>query len=177
VIIYLSRHASPDLTRTDLVYHLPPGPPLTPRGQAEAQSLGTFLKQVKISRIYSSPLERCLATAHIVSEITGAPVEVLKQLTELQPGEDNDSLYSRLWPVFERAANELSDGRPAVLITHGGPVAFLLAALGMDEVTLNQNLTFDHRNPLPPAGAWEISRANESQPWILRLAFIPEPIL
>ncbi len=57
------------------------------------------------------------------------------------------------------------------------PVAFLLVQLGMDEVTLNHSLTFDHRNPLPPAGAWEASQDNEGQPWKLRLAFIPPPII
>ena len=75
--IYLIRHATPDWSRTDLVYHLPPGPPLTAQGEAEAAKLGDFLRDMDVRHIFTSPLVRCLRTA----EIAGAAVDV----QELEP--------------------------------------------------------------------------------------------
>ena len=62
-IIYLARHATPDWSRTDLPYHLLPGPPLVPQGEAEAAELGRFLREAGVSRLYTSPLERARRTA------------------------------------------------------------------------------------------------------------------
>ncbi len=176
MLVFLARHASPDLTRSDLIYHLPPGPPLTAQGQAEAQALGLFFQSAGVTKVYSSPLERCAQTARIITQVVSIPSEILPGLTELQPGEDKASLHARLWPLFEQAARE-SQNQPVALLTHGGAVTFLLGALGMDEATLNLRLTFDHRNPIPPAGSWSVSRDGEGQPWELRLAFTPPAIL
>lgn len=176
-MIYLARHATPEFNRTDLVYYLPPGPPLTVQGQAEAQALGLFLKEAGVAKVHSSPLERCAHTAQIISSVTGIPHDVLPGLTELQPGEDKTALRARLWPIFTEANRESENGSPMALLTHGGAVAFLLSELGMHEDVLNHILTFDHRTPLPPAGAWEVSPNGEGQPWKLRLAFTPPPII
>ena len=87
--IYLIRHATPDWTRKDIPYHLPPGPPLIEQGLAEAQALA----------------------------------------------------------------------------------AFLLSELGAEVPPLR---IFDHRNVLPPAGAWLAAREDGSGPWELRLVFKPD---
>ena len=176
-IVYLARHATPDFNRPDLVYHLPPGPPLTAQGQAEAQSLGLFLREAGVARLYTSPLERCLHTAQIASQISGAPLEILPALIELQPGEGQDSLRALLCPVFAQAAQESVTGRPIALITHGGTVTFLLGALGLDESSISHTLIYDHSNPLPPAGVYEASQDAEGQPWNVRLAFTPPPVI
>jgi hypothetical protein len=34
---------------------------------------------------------------------------------------------------------------------------------------------FDHQNPLAPAAAWELTRADDEQPWQMRMVFSPTP--
>ncbi len=169
--VYLIRHATPDWTRKDIPYHLPPGPPLTDQGLAEAQALAYFLHQAEIRQIYASPLERCLKTAQIVNEVTGAPVEVVQGLMELQPGEETPSIRDRVYPAFEKASLRSQELGPVAMITHGGPVDFLLSALGVEVSPLR---IFDHRNVVPPAGAWLAFRLDASQPWELNLVFKPD---
>lgn len=171
--VYLIRHANPDWTRKELPYHLPPGPPLTQQGELEASALGLFLKQARVAQIYTSPLERCLITAQIAAAVANCAIETLPELIEWQPGEEYDAIRVRLWPVFQMALTTSHRESPVALVTHGGPIGCLLKELGMDDATLEQQRTFDHRNPLPPAGAWEVSQTSPDAPWVLRLAFIP----
>jgi broad specificity phosphatase PhoE len=93
--IYLVRHATPDWTRTELSYHLPPGPPLTEEGLDEAKAVGGFLHKNKVTLIYTSPLARCLQTAQAAGKAAGVRVEVDHSLTEWQPGETYTSVARR----------------------------------------------------------------------------------
>ncbi len=172
--IYLVRHATPDWGRADLPYHVPPGPPLTNKGKAEAQSLGEFLQQAGIQHIFASPLERCLSTAQIASFYTGSPVEVSTNLIEVQPGETETAIRTRLRPIFDLAASINDQAGPVALVTHGGPIMALLAELGMPAADISRHRIYDHRNPLPPAGAWSIKREEADQPWSFELVFVPE---
>ncbi len=175
MLIYLIRHATPDWTRKDIPYHLPPGPPLTEQGCAEAQALGAFLRSVGVRKLYSSPMERSLHTAQIAASLAGAQVQVDERLMEVQPGESVEALRQRLWPAFEMVCNNgaLATG-PVGLVTHGGPIAALLGSLGMDAATLATYTHFDHGNPLPPAAAWQVNRPDAQSPWQWNLAFIPD---
>lgn len=175
--LYLVRHASPDWNRKDIPYHLPPGPPLTAQGLAEAETLGGFLRLAGVRHILTSPLERCQHTAQIAARITGADVQVVEDLREWQPQESKDVLRARLWPVLERIWQAQDGaGMPVALITHGGPIMVLLSALGIDDRSMERLRIYDHRNPVPPAGAWEVSR-NGGDEWQLHLAFTPEAVL
>ena len=175
--IYLIRHATPDWTRTDIAYHLPPGPPLTEQGRQEAQALGAFLLASGVRLFYTSPLERCVHTTQIAAELGKASWQVDPGLIELAPGENAASILQRVKPVFERACLASLEAGPVALITHGGTVNVLLPELGMDEKTLAEHKKiFDHANPLPPAGAWLAERQDGEAAWSLRLAFKPEPI-
>lgn len=174
--IYLVRHATPDWDCKTLPYHIPPGPPLTDQGQQEAQELGAFLKGVGAAYFYTSPLERCLNTARISASIVGAPLEIKDELTEIQPGESKTSMQNRLCPIFDLARQTSSQQGPVVLVTHGAPVTVLLGQLGMDEDEIKRRLIYDHRNPLPPAGAWLAEQSGADQPWKLSLVFTPEAI-
>ena len=170
--LYLIRHATPDWGRTDIPYHIPPGPTLTPPGEEEAQQLGLYLKEVGATQIFSSPLERCLRTAHIAAEYVGVTVETESGLTEWAPNEKSEVVHARLWPIWERAITAAESG-PVALITHGGPIALLLAELGLAPEAINHyKRIFDRYNPLPPAGAWQAVRNGEG--WQLSLAFTPE---
>ncbi len=54
--IYLTRHATPDWSRTDIRYDIPPGPPLTAQGEAEAEKLGIFLASAGVTQTLRQPL-------------------------------------------------------------------------------------------------------------------------
>ena len=172
MVIYLIRHATPDWSRSDLAYHVPPGPPLVEQGRQEAQALGGFLRGVGVRRLFTSPLERCQVTAEIAAAAAQLAVQVEGGLIEWQPGEDKATVTARMWPVFEAALRAGEADGPVGLVSHGGPIAMLLLRLGMDEATLAAQRCFDHGNPLPPAGAWEARRDGDG--WRLSLAFTPE---
>jgi broad specificity phosphatase PhoE len=171
--IFLARHATPDWTRRELSYHLPPGPPLTPQGEQEAEALGHFMKQVGVARIYSSPLDRCLHTAQIAAAAASARLDTVHSLTEWQPGETYESITRRLWPAFETARRASRVGELSALVTHGGPVAALLLQLGMDQNALAANRVYDNNNPLPPAGVWQVWQDGDHNHWHTQLVFKP----
>jgi broad specificity phosphatase PhoE len=178
--VYLVRHATPDWTRTDIPYHLPPGPPLTSQGIDEAGLLRSYLRRVGVRLLAASPLERCLHTAHTVADArqnghyeSAIPLETWPALTELQPGEDTASMRGRFWPAFQTAWALSETLGSLALVTHGGPVTFLLEEMGADPVRLMREFKFDHRNPAPPAGAWRITRPDPGGLWHMALVFIP----
>ena len=173
MVIYLIRHATPDWSRSDLAYHVPPGPPLVEQGCQEAQTLGDFLRGAGVRRLFTSPLERCQATAEIAAAEARLTVQVEEGLIEWQPGEDQATVTARVWPVFEAALKAGDADGPVGLVSHGGPIAMLLLALGMGEAALAAQRCFDRGNPLPPAGAWEVRKAGDGDGWRLRLAFVP----
>jgi len=178
--LYLVRHASPDWNRKDIPYHLPPGPPLTEQGLVEAHALGQFLRLADLQQLWTSPLERCQHTAEIVAGITGASVRVDQQLLEWQPQESKEALRDRTLPVVDRAwqwvAQQNGAGGTIALVTHGGPIMTLLLAFGINDHTMESLRIYDHRNPVPPAGVWEVTRQSLGQSWEMGLVFTPEAI-
>jgi broad specificity phosphatase PhoE len=173
--LYLVRHATPDWSRTDLPYHLPPGPPLTPQGEREAALLGEFLRDMGVRQLHHSPLERCARTALIAAEVAGASLTLDNRLAEIRPEEKPANILARVWPVWLEASQAAVAGEPLALVTHGGPINLLLGELGVSakDLTAYQN-RFDRRNPLPPAGAWRALRPTPEGPWSLDLAFTPD---
>lgn len=175
--LYLIRHATPDWSRTDLTYHLPPGPPLTPQGEDEAAQLGAFLRDAGLRHILASPLERCLRTAQIVAGMAAVSFHEEATLTEWRPEEKEPEVHERVWPTWEQAASASLQPGAVALITHGGPIAMLLKELGLDSLALDHyRKLFDRHNPLPPAGAWKATRpsSDSASAWELSLAFTPE---
>ncbi len=172
--IYLIRHASPDRTRIDLPYHLLPGPPLTGQGVQEAHELGEFLRQAGVTRLVTSPLERCLQTAQIAAEVSGAVITIEPQLKEWQPEVRAVDVRQRMRPVFETAYRSSQIDDKVALVTHGGPIGALLEELGMPPDEYQKLRIYDYGNPLPPAAAWSVYRETEDQAWKLSPAFIPK---
>lgn len=171
--VYLIRHATPDWSRTDLPYHLPPGPPLTAQGEDEANELGRYLKEAGIVAISGSPLERCWRTAQIAAAHVGLTADQEVGLSEWRPDEKHDDIHARIWPVWNKAIQTATDSGPVALVTHGGPVAVLLDRLGLiPEALTHYKKLFDRHNPLPPAGAWQATRT-DADTWQLTLAFTP----
>jgi len=170
ITIYLIRHATPDWSRTDIPYHVPPGPPLTPQGESEAKELGEYLRDTGIVHLEASPLERCSRTASIAAEIVGVKAIQELGLSEWTPDDKRDDVQARIMPVVDRASQ--SD-EPIALVTHGGPIRLILEELGLDSLLIEHyRKLFDRNNPVPPAGAWKAERSNGT--WKLTLAFVPD---
>jgi len=172
--VYIARHATPDWTRTDIPYHIVPGPPLIPQGEEEARKLGEFLREAGVLKIYASPLERAHRTALIAGEIAGAPVTVAYALHELAPADNREEVRKRVADFWLAATAESAEVGPIALVTHGGCVLELLNHLQVtaEEIAYWKG-QFDRNNPLPPAGAWRTTLQDER--WLPELVFSPTP--
>jgi broad specificity phosphatase PhoE len=172
--IYLIRHATPDWERTDIPYDIPPGPALTAHGEREAAQLGIFLKDAGVRKLYYSPLERSARTAHIAAGIAQIPALENTALAEWRKGETEAEMHSRFWPALQASREESALLGPLGLVTHGGPVAYLLKQLGLAPAVLEKHRAmFDRSNPMPPAGAWAARRNSDTAAWDLKLVFTP----
>jgi broad specificity phosphatase PhoE len=185
-MVFLARHATPDWSRRDIPYDLPPGPPLTAQGEEEARKLGAFLREQGVMTLYASPLERTRRTAELAAEVCGATVVEEHAIAEWRRDEDEATVLARIRPFWERACTESQASGPVALVTHGGCVLALLNHLQVPAGEINHYRNqCDHRNPLPPAAAWLTTRraggasfdAGLGAPaWDVRLAFTPQPI-
>lgn len=173
--IYLVRHASPEWGRTDIPYDLPPGPPLSLHGEREARRLAEFLKEQGVAKLYTSPFERSVATAKIISQLSPVPYVEDVRLTEWRPEDETSGRAGeRMADLFAEASVESIETGPIALVSHGGPIMFLLQRLGLaDDVLSEYRGRFDHSNPLPPAGVWEAAWDDRREVWNLNLKFIP----
>jgi broad specificity phosphatase PhoE len=173
--IFLARHASPDWQRKDIPYDIHPGPPLTSKGEQEAESLADFLKAQGVLKLYYSPFERTARTAQVIAARNQIPAVAEKRLAEWRAvDEKSEAVRERVWLVFEDIRRESAGLGPIALVSHGAPITFLLLALGLEEATLRElKKGFDGYNPLPPAGAWAAEWSPETETWRLKLAFVP----
>lgn len=171
--VYLARHASPDRSRIDIPYHIPPGPELTEQGRAEAAELGAFFEQAGVRLLIASPLERTQRTAAIAAGACGAAVGTSYDIAEWRPEENEPVVLERTQRVFVTAAWESHGrGEPVGLVTHGGPILALMKALGVPAGAVNALRIYDNRNPISPAGAWRVERSDGCL--ALELVFIPQ---
>ena len=174
--LYLIRHATPDWNRTDIRYDIPPGPPLTAHGEAEAKQLGEFLQTTGIAAIYASPLERATRTAQIAVERLGLEVVTDLEMIEWERDEAEVDVLARCRARVDAAFDECMSCGPIALVSHGGPIRLVLANLGLDPAEMDHyRRTFDRDNPVPPAGVWRITRDAEGQFGKPELVFAPSP--
>jgi len=173
--IFLIRHASPDWNLKHIPYDIHPGPPLSPKGEQEAEALAAFLKAEGAVKLYYSPFERSARTAQIVSAINKIPALEEKRLAEWRAVDEKENKVSeRMSLLFEEISRESADIGPIALVSHGSPIAILLLALGMEKNKLFEfRKKFDGSNPLPPAGVWAAEWKEENKMWDLNLLFIP----
>jgi broad specificity phosphatase PhoE len=174
--VYLARHAMPDRSRVDIPYTVPPGPELTPRGMDEAAELGKYLCAAGVCFVQASPFERTLRTAMIALlgyHGAGAPpLEINDDLMEWRNDEIEKTVAERMRRAFLDAARQSARrGAPVAVVTHGGPVLALLKDLGVPADAVDRCRIYDHRNPLPTAGAWRVERMGDGLG--IELAFVP----
>jgi broad specificity phosphatase PhoE len=174
--VYLVRHATPDWSRVDIRYDIPPGPPLTSQGEAEATQLGAFLQTAGIRRIYASPLERARRTAELAAAIVNLEVVEALPIAEWQRGENEEAVLQRFLSFWEETLAESAKVGPIALVSHGGPIRLMLRHLELPTAEIDfYRKQFDRDNPLPPAGVWHVTRTHQQAPWSLSLAFTPQP--
>ena len=73
------------------------GIPLTDLGLQQAEKIANFLEPLKISAIYSSPIERALHTTEIVSNKLNLQYKVDHRLTEIEMGSFSGMLYEEMF--------------------------------------------------------------------------------
>lgn len=174
--MFLLRHATPDWSRKDIPYNILPGPELSPKGEAEAQALGAFMKLEELKKLYHSPCERAARTARIFAAVNEIPCIEEQGLAEWRRIDEPEAqVRARMSSLFERVAQESTEQGPIGLVSHGGPIALLLLELGFPhaELALYRRI-FDTTNPFPPAGIWKIEQAPGEKEWKFRLAFTPK---
>ena len=99
--IYVLRHAHPDRTTT-IPYNVPPGPPLTTTGRAEALQAAHWLSEKPIDMAYVSPFLRTRQTAAIVSEHIMVPFSYVESIRESSPGEQHPAVRTRIREFFRQ---------------------------------------------------------------------------
>jgi len=173
--IFLVRHASPNWDLKSIPYDIHPGPPLSARGEQEAEEAANYLEAQKVVKLYYSPFERSARTAQIIAARNRIPSVEEKRLTEWrQADEIGDKVKERMSAIFEEIVKEGAAMGPIGLVSHGGPINFLLLVLGFDADQLAAfRKRFDGHNPLPPAGIWSAERKADAATWDLNLVFIP----
>jgi len=173
--IFLARHASPDRNLKTIPYDIQPGPPLSPKGEKEAEALADFLKAHNIRKVYYSPFERSAKTAQIIAARNQIPaVEEIRLAEWRETTEEGQAVRVRMQAVFDAIAAESKSLGSIALVSHGGPITFLLQALGIEQTVLaDYRKRFDTTNPLPPAGAWSAEWHTTTKTWSLQLVFIP----
>jgi broad specificity phosphatase PhoE len=174
--IYLIRHAQPT-SRGDatLRYDVPPGPPLSADGRAQAAMAANFLTPHPPTVIYTSPLDRSLQTAQIISTQLSVPLAIDERLAEHRREETADQVAVRVAAFWLERVTAAPPGLLRVaLVSHGSPIKLMLASLGEVWTADPERYRFDYGNIAPHAGIWRARRVlADSHPckWELALIF------
>lgn len=84
--LYLLRHGQTSLSRANMFCGGRLDPPLTPDGERMAESFADCFASAPWAAIYSSPLQRALATAAPLARVIGRTVEARDGLAEIDYG-------------------------------------------------------------------------------------------
>lgn len=168
--MYLVRHATADRS-LNIPYALPPGPPLTEWGRAEAQQAADWLAGRGIEHIFASPFERTTQTAAMLVDRLGLDVTFTNALQEGAPGEGLPKVRARVVEALEQLDD--SPLRCVALVTHGACVLSVLQHTTKDRIDLSRH-KYDNGNYAPTAGIWHGTRRDDIWRW--ELAFRPSTV-
>ncbi|MGQ0638519.1 MAG: histidine phosphatase family protein [Nitrososphaerota archaeon] len=99
LIIFL-RHAQAENNVERILAGRTKGIPLTQTGVQQAEKIATFLQPLKISTIYSSPIERALHTAEIVANKFDLGCKIDDRLTEIEMGSFSGMQYDEMFTKY-----------------------------------------------------------------------------
>ena len=127
--------------------------PLTERGRAQAVTVADALNDVRFDRIVATPLSRSLDTALVVARRRKMPVDIVRDLVEIDVGEKTGATFDEVaglpdwtgdafeaWPkgeslqqVLDRSLSALKEihqetpGATVLVIGHGGVTRILVS--------------------------------------------------
>jgi len=106
--VWLARHGQSTWNREKIITGQL-DPPLSPRGERQAQELARCLAGISLEAIYASTLDRSRRTAQAVAAGRGVPVAELPALREIhfgelqgRPRDGRDPAAARAWAARER---------------------------------------------------------------------------
>ncbi len=173
--IYLIRHATPDTSGTHIPYDKYPGPPLSLKGEKEADRLGQFIQQETVVELYHSPFARCKQTAQIISKIARTTCIEDYALREWGSNESENDVNERLLPVIAAYTKKCSLIGSIGVVTHGGLIKLLLKMFRIEPSVLNEyQHMYESRSPLPPAGVWAVTMIKNKENESPKLVFVPD---
>lgn len=91
----LIRHATNDTVGKRLTGRMA-GVKLNDAGHAQAQKLAGMLKEMPITAVYSSPLERAVETTEPIAKILGLEYEIREDFLEIECGEWTGTAFDEL---------------------------------------------------------------------------------
>ncbi|HVR88838.1 MAG TPA: histidine phosphatase family protein [Candidatus Limnocylindria bacterium] len=150
--LYLVRHGESEANAQG-VFAGQTDSPLTDRGRAQTQAVAAALRHVAFDRIVSSDLSRTRDTALAIADDRGVPVEVERNLREIDlgtavgktwdeskgipgydperftqwpGGESLEQVFARAMQVIDRLVDE-SAGKRICIVGHGGVTRILVS--------------------------------------------------
>ncbi len=99
MIIFL-RHAQAENNTKRILAGRTEGVPLTKTGVEQAERIAKYLKDVDISAIYSSPIERASTTAKIVADSKSLNYELDDRLIEIEMGKFTRMNYDDMFAKY-----------------------------------------------------------------------------
>ena len=120
-IIFL-RHGQAKNNTERILAGRTPGVPLTEKGIEQAKKAAEFLEHMKISAIYSSPIERAKHTAEIVGTHNSVDVRIDERLIELDMGKFTGMPYEQIFSSHGNVFMKFYNGE--LEIAHNGVETF-----------------------------------------------------
>ncbi|MCJ7770655.1 histidine phosphatase family protein [Candidatus Bathyarchaeota archaeon] len=106
VRIHFVRHGESEENVLRRVTNRSLGSGLTTRGRNQAAELSVKLRNLRVERIFSSPLLRAVQTAEILSDLLHAPVETVEALREYDCGIIEGKSDAPSWNLYDRVAQD-----------------------------------------------------------------------
>jgi len=118
-LLYLVRHGeSPvNVTRTFSYRKVDPG--LTELGKQQATALARAFADKPIARVFTGPLQRAQQTARYIAQATGAPLEVVEALRELDIGSLEGRSDQAGWDIHDEILRAWRRGNPDAVFPDG----------------------------------------------------------
>ena len=114
--IYLIRHAKPDLPYNGKLYYGSTDYPLSEEGVLMAKELGTVLKDLEPSAVFSSDLKRAADTAEISLSEKKCDIEIVAPLREIHlgdwEGKSFDEVRSSWNEIYEKRGSSFDSVAP-----------------------------------------------------------------
>lgn len=175
--LYLIRHGAALSPGSSVCLGSGSNPPLTPIGERECLALAEWFKYRTVSRVYSSPLERCAQTSELVFGTAASLCSGLAELymgawdgldfSEIRSrypklyaergknpllcppgGEPHEAALERMYNSILEIAAAAGDGSAAV-VSHGGVLGLLLCRITDRSIS-------EYRQIQPPCGSVSI---------------------